>query len=210
MSRPLIAYLRVAPRERVDERPDLTEQRAVIEQRAAENGWEIVRAVQDVRSGRSTRRPGLREAQAACRAGEAEGIVVAQLDRLTYRLADLAELAAEAMRDGYAVVALDLGLDLAEPDGRLVAEVLATAAEWTPSALGEPRRRLGRAPGRPSSTPPAVAERIRSLRDEGMTLQAICDRLNAERVPTPRGGSHWRPTSLRSILATEPVDSELA
>ena len=33
-----------------------------------------------------------------------------------------------------------------------------------------------------------------------MTLQAICDTLNAEGVPTPRGGTHWRPTSLRSIL----------
>ena len=35
----------------------------------------------------------------------------------------------------------------------------------------------------------------------GLTLQAICDKLNSEGVPTPRGGTMWRPTSLRSILA---------
>ncbi len=209
MTRRLIAYVRVAPRERVGLRPDLAEQRALIEERAAQEGWQILRVVQDVRSGRNLRRPGLREALAACRAGEAEGVVVARLDRLTYRLADLADLAGEALRDGFALVALDLGLDLAEPGGRLAGEVLATAAEWNPPPLTEPGRRLGRRPGRPSSTPPALAARIRSLRDEGMTLQAICDALNAERLPTPRGGSHWRPTSLRSILAAEPADSEL-
>jgi hypothetical protein len=45
-----------------------------------------------------------------------------------------------------------------------------------------------------------VAARIRELRGEGMTLQAICDTLNAEKIPTPRGGAEWRPTSLRSVL----------
>jgi hypothetical protein len=47
-----------------------------------------------------------------------------------------------------------------------------------------------------------VAERIRDLRAQGMTLQAICDVLNREGVPTPRGGAEWRPTSLRAVLRT--------
>jgi len=34
-----------------------------------------------------------------------------------------------------------------------------------------------------------------------MTLQAIADELNATGVPTARGGSMWRPTSLRGVLA---------
>ena len=36
------------------------------------------------------------------------------------------------------------------------------------------------------------------MRNEGMTLQAIADRLNAERVPTLRGGSEWRPSSVQA------------
>jgi hypothetical protein len=40
------------------------------------------------------------------------------------------------------------------------------------------------------------------MRERGLTLQAICDALNAERIPTPRGGAFWRPTSLRAVLAT--------
>jgi Recombinase len=45
-----------------------------------------------------------------------------------------------------------------------------------------------------------LAKRIRTMRKRGMTLQAICDKFNAEGVPTPRGGSAWRPTSLRAVL----------
>jgi hypothetical protein len=36
------------------------------------------------------------------------------------------------------------------------------------------------------------------MRNEGMTLQAIADRLNAEGVPTLRGGSEWRPSSVQA------------
>jgi hypothetical protein len=31
-----------------------------------------------------------------------------------------------------------------------------------------------------------------------MTLQAIADRLNAEGVPTVRGGAKWRPSSVQA------------
>jgi recombinase len=36
------------------------------------------------------------------------------------------------------------------------------------------------------------------MRGEGMTLQAIADQLNTEGVPTLRGGSQWRPSSVQS------------
>jgi hypothetical protein len=33
-----------------------------------------------------------------------------------------------------------------------------------------------------------------------MTLQAIADQLNAEGVPTLRGGAKWRPSSIQATL----------
>lgn len=200
MGRPLIAYLRVAPRERSADRPGLDAQRAEIERVARERGWHLVRVEDDVRSGRSLRRPGLRAALAACRAGEAEGIVVARLDRLTYSLIDLAELVREAVEGGFTLISLAPEVDISSDGGRAVGAVLAEAATWQPRASTIAGRALAGRPGRPSSTPPAVAERIRELRGEGMTLQAICDTLNADGIPTPRGGAEWRPTSLRSVL----------
>lgn len=200
MSRELIGYLRVAPRERAEARPGLALQRAALDRAARERGWELTRVEEDVRSGRTLRRPGLRAALASCRAGEAEGIAVARLDRLTYSLTDLAEIVREAVDGDFTIVSLDPDVDLATDGGRAVGEVLAAAATWQPRAITTAGRALAGRPGRPSSTPPAVAARIRELRGQGMTLQAICDTLNADGVPTPRGGAEWRPTSLRSVL----------
>jgi DNA invertase Pin-like site-specific DNA recombinase len=200
MSRELIGYLRVAPRERTEARPGLAVQHAALDRAARERAWELVRVEEDVRSGRTLRRPGLRAALASCRAGEAEGIAVARLDRLTYSLIDLAEIVREAVDGGFTIVSLDPDVDLATDGGRAVGEVLAEAATWQARAISTAGRALAGRPGRPSSTPPAVADRIRDLRGQGMTLQAICDTLNADGVPTPRGGAEWRPTSLRSVL----------
>jgi hypothetical protein len=36
------------------------------------------------------------------------------------------------------------------------------------------------------------------MRADGMTLQAIADVLNAEGVPTQRGGIEWRPSSVQT------------
>ena len=199
----LVGYVRIGAREREGDRPSLDIQRRGLENAARAGGWELIRVEEDVRSGRSVRRPGLRAALAACRAGEADGIVVARLDRLTYSLSDLAELVSEAVERGYTIVSLQPAVDIASDGGRAVGEVLAEAASWQPRAIASAGRALTGRPGRPSSTPGPVAERIRDLRAQGMTLQAICDTLNAEGVPTPRGGAEWRPTSLRSVLRAE-------
>ena len=194
------------------ERPGLETQRAAIAATCDERGWDLVGVEEDVRSGRTRRRPGLRQALAACRAGQAEGVIVASLDRLTYDVADLAELVGEAVRDGFAIVALSPEVDLDSDRGATVGAVLSEAAGWTPRSLVrraevlarrvQDETPVSRRAGRPSSTPQDIADRIRKMRGQGLTLQAICDTLNREGIPTPRGGALWRPTSLRAILRT--------
>jgi chromosome partitioning protein len=51
------------------------------------------------------------------------------------------------------------------------------------------------------SARPDVSElklRIREMRESGMTLQAIANRLNEEKVPTLRGGARWRPSAVQA------------
>jgi DNA invertase Pin-like site-specific DNA recombinase len=206
VQRRVLGYVRVGPREHRSERPSRTRQRWAIEAECAKRDWQVVGFHEDVRSGRSLRRPGLHAAIEACLADEADGIVVERLDRLTYSVEHLAYLMRRAVDGGFFLVAPDLGVDLTTAQGAHLATVLSTAARWQPRGVGrraalalEQRRDDGRR-GRPSSTPQPVAERIRSMRSGGATLQAICDTLNAEGVPTPRGGSQWRPTSLRAIV----------
>ena len=48
---------------------------------------------------------------------------------------------------------------------------------------------------------PELRRRIGELREQqGLSLQAIADVLNAEEVPTPRGGKQWRPSSVQAAL----------
>lgn len=214
MARRIVGYTRVGTREPSEDRPDLAAQRDAITQACAERGWHLVGVEEDVRSGRTLRRPGLQRALNLCRSGKADAVLVARLDRLTYAIDDLAEVVRGAVAADFAIVSLDPDVDLASDAGRAVGEVLAAAAGWMPRALGGRVRMLARrgrdvmieelpavrGPGRPPSTPVEVADRIRKMRADGLTLQAICDVLNGEGVPTPRGGTLWRPTSLRSVL----------
>jgi DNA invertase Pin-like site-specific DNA recombinase len=205
-ARRVIGYLRVSTRERRSTRPSRTTQRHEIEVECARRGWPVVRFEEDVRSGRSLRRPGLHAALDACRRGEADALMVARLDRLTDSVEDLAYLMHRAVADRFTIVAPDLDVDLDTDRGAHLAHVLSAAAGWHPRGVGRrtvqalEQHREGDRRGRPSSTPEALADRIRQMRSSGATLQAICDTLNSEGVPTPRGGTHWRPTSLRAIV----------
>jgi hypothetical protein len=53
-------------------------------------------------------------------------------------------------------------------------------------------------PGRGPRDRQELRDRIAAMRADGMTLQAIADLLNAEGVPTLRGGATWRPSGVQS------------
>ena len=120
---------------------------------------------------------------------------------------DFTAVMAKAQKEGWALVALDCAVDTTSPAGEAMAHVLATFAQFERRLIGQRMRealavkkKQGVRLGRPPSIPPKLARRVRTMRSRGLTLQAICDRLNAEGVPPPRGASIWRPTSLRSVL----------
>ena len=92
---------------------------------------------------------------------------MARLDRLTYSLIDLAELVREAVEGGFTIISLAPDVNLSSDGGRAVGEVLAEAASWQARPLTTAGRALAGRPGRPSSTPAPVAERIRELRGRG-------------------------------------------
>ncbi len=190
--RRVIGYVRVSTRERRSTRPSRTTQRQEIERECARRGWQVQRIEEDLRSGRSLRRPGLTAALGALRAGGTDALMVARLDRLTSSVEDLAYLMHRAVTDGFSIVAPDLGVDLDTDSGAQLARVLSVAATWHPRGVGRrtvlalDQRRETERRGRPSSTPVTLADRIRAMRASGATLQAICDTLNAE-GPDPAG-----------------------
>ncbi|MBM7070402.1 recombinase family protein [Actibacterium sp. 188UL27-1] len=63
-----------------------------------------------------------------------------------------------------------------------------------------PKTVLGRANRRDTDDRlPALVAAIKGA-DPDITLQAICDRLEAMREPTPRGRSKWQPSSVKMLL----------
>jgi DNA invertase Pin-like site-specific DNA recombinase len=204
----VLAYVRVSSEEQADSRAGLEAQRAAIRRECERRGWEIVEVIEDAGfSAKDLKRPGVRAALQELERGGADALVVAKLDRLSRSMLDFTAVMARAQKQGWALVALDCAVDTTTPAGEAMAHVLATFAQFERRLIGqrtrealEVKRKQGVRLGRPPSISPKLARRIRSMRSRGMTLQAICDKLNAEGVPTARGGSTWRPTSLRTVL----------
>ena len=171
-------------------------------------GLELSEVVTDRESGRGLERPGLTYALKQIAEGQASGLIVSDLRRLSRSIVDLGSLM-EWFRDaGAGLIALDLGVDTSTPVGHEVAMTLIALGDWereriarrTRSGLSEVKA-SGRRVGRPSLRDrPDLVERITAMRSANMTLQAIADQLNAEGVPTLRGGAMWRPSSVQAAL----------
>lgn len=107
------------------------EQRATIDRWASSARVTIAEWHEDLdQSGGTLDRPGFNAALGRCRAGLTGGIVAAKLDRLTRSVVGLGALLEDAETHGFNLVALDLGLDLGTSNGKLVANVLGSVAEW--------------------------------------------------------------------------------
>jgi DNA invertase Pin-like site-specific DNA recombinase len=100
------------------------------------------------------------------------------------------------------VIAAAPGIDTGEEAGRLVVRAIIEVSRWERQWLVE-RTRAGMLAARrkgPASVTdnPELRDRIAGMRDAGMTLQAIANQLNAEGIPTLRGGAVWRPSSIQA------------
>jgi DNA invertase Pin-like site-specific DNA recombinase len=212
----LLGYVRVSTAEQAASGLGLEAQERSIEDTCRARDWELLDLVRDEgASGKTLERPGLERVLRRIAAGEADGLVVAKLDRLSRSVIDFGLLLEWFTEADATLVALDLGVDTSTPGGRLVANVIASVAEWERDTIAD-RTRAGlaslRAQGKPTGRAavadrPELTERIRVMREvEGLTLQAIADRLNAEGVPTARGAATWRSLErpVSSGLATPP------
>src|SRR5207249_2301576 len=185
----------------------LAAQEATIRAECERRGWELVTVIRDEgESGKSLDRPGLRRVLELVANRKANVLVAAKLDRVSRSVLDFAALLEWFIAADAALVALDVGVDTSTPGGRLVANVFASVAEWerdtisarTRDALQAARAR-GQQVGRPAvADHDGLATRIHELRDDGLTLQAIADLLNGERIPTVRGAKQWRPSSVQA------------
>lgn len=204
----VVGYVRVSTSDQGDSGAGLDAQRSAIKSEATRRGWNLVEVHQDVASGKSLRkRAGLEEALSAVETGAADGLVVAKLDRLSRSLQDFADLMGRARKGGWALVALDLGVDTSTPAGEMIASVMASVAVWerrviserTSNALAERKKAGVKLGSREPQIPEATRRRIKSLRSRGWSVPRIVAKLEEEGVPTARGG-RWRVATVQQVL----------
>jgi DNA invertase Pin-like site-specific DNA recombinase len=110
-------------------------------------------------------------------------------------------------RAGWALIILDLGVDTTTPSGEMIANVMATFAQFERRLIGQRTRdalavkkRQGARLGRPVAVDEAVAKRIARERRQGRSLRDIADGLNEDKVVTGHGGAKWHASTVKAVL----------
>lgn len=226
----VIGYVRVSTDKQADAGASLDAQAAKLRAYALATDLEIVKIEVDAgASAKTLERPAIQRAIAALRAGEAAGLLVAKLDRLTRSVKDLGHLIEDVFheRSGLSLLSVHDSLDPRTAAGRLVLNVLTSVAQWEREATAERTREvlahlqaegvhLGAVPvgirrgeqldahGRrvllADVEGALVIDRILRLSNAGHGVRAIAQRLTADGVRTPRGGTTWQPTVVFRIL----------
>jgi DNA invertase Pin-like site-specific DNA recombinase len=206
----------VSTADQVDSGAGLAGQRAAIETEAERKGWVLITVLEDrgisakaVKGGEDPTkgRPALAAAVALLEAGGADALVVAKLDRLSRSVVDFGRLLERAKATGWAIVLLDMQLDMTTPQGELMANMLVSFAQFERRLIGQrtkdglaAKMAAGVKVGRPSGLSERVVERIRRERKAGRSLGAIADGLNEDAIPTGQGGKSWHASTVRSVL----------
>ena len=231
----VVSYARVSTDRQAEEGLGLEVQEQAIGEWAAACDHEIVAWYRDEGVSGSNgleHRVALADALDALKEGRAEGIVVYRLDRLARDLilqesllADIHRLGAEAFSTS-AAEASYLTDDPDDPSRKLIRQVLGAVAEYERAMISlrlrSGRKRKAESGGYAFGSPPfgyraegrslvpVAAEqqalhRMRELRTQGATYEAIARTLLQENVPTKRGGQ-WHGKVVRDALRRESED----
>lgn len=213
-----ITYSRVSTGRQAESGISLDEQDRSTLEAIERRGWQVARRFSDAgRSGKSiTGRPELREALAMLARGEADALVVAKLDRLARSTVDLASLMAQAKKESWALVVLDLDVDTSTPAGELLAGIVGTVAQYERRLIGERARMTHahrRARGLRAGAKPILSDilraRIAERVERGESLSEVARCLNQAGTPTARGGK-WYPSTVAHVVRSVQLDRDLA
>jgi site-specific DNA recombinase len=221
----VVVYCRVSTADQADNGVSLQAQQAKLEAYANLYDLEVTETITDAgESAKSLNRPGLKRALAMLRKGEADGLLVAKLDRLTRSVADW-----QTLIDGYfgekagkQLFSLSDSIDTRTAAGRMVLNMLLVVSQWEREIIGERTRdalrhkiRKGQRVGKvlygydlANDGKTLVANEaeqqtiglIKQLRANGYSLEKIATELSERGIPTKAGLNNWIHTAVRRIL----------
>lgn len=221
----LIGYTRVSTDEQAESGYGLETQEAKIRHYAAALDKVLVDVVvDDGYSGTTTDRPGLQRVMDMLSNGEADGVIVAKLDRLSRNQRNTLNLLHELKDTGAAFVSVAEQFDTSTPTGLMMLQILGSFAEFEVNVITErltggrltKASKGGYAGGRPpigykaDATQGALIidhDKARTVKrcmklkadNPSWTLQQIADHLNEEGHSTAKG-KRFHPVQVKMIL----------
>ncbi len=207
-------YLRVSTEEQGDSGAGIEAQRRALRFRypfedlplaAGGEGTALCREYVDTASGKTLDRPQLNELLHDIEPGDT--LAVAKLDRLSRSVGDFAALLDTAASGGWAIVALDLGVDTTTPTGKLVANVMISVAQWEREIIGQrtrealaERKAAGVTLGRPVEVSSDVEDLVVLMYTSGFSLQEMADQLDSDGYKPPRSDT-WHKSTVARIVS---------
>jgi site-specific DNA recombinase len=221
-----VGYTRVSSDEQANEGVSLDAQRAKVVGYAKLYGLDLVAVEEDAGvSAKSLDRPALTRALAMLDAGEADGLVIAKLDRLSRSVGDWDRLIADYFgeRAGKQLWSVADAIDTRTAAGRLVLNILMSVAQWEREAIGERtsdalqhKIRQGERCGKvrfghdlgpdgvrliDNPTEQEGLGLLRELYAEGRSLRGIAKELTRRGIRTKEGRLRWDHSSVKRILS---------
>lgn len=163
----------------------LSAQRELIERYCRLHGHELLSVVEEVQSALE-KRPAFEELFLRVLSGEADGIIVAKLDRLGRSVRDLSNLAEKLRRHGKELISVGDNIDTSSPNGKLLFHILSAIAEYERELLLE-RTRLGREmaerAGKVCHRPrrPLPERVLREMKERGLSHRMMAQALGVSR-----------------------------
>lgn len=212
MTKPLaLLYVRVSSAVQVEEGASLDAQEATLREEARKRGWAVEVIREEGKSAKNIHgREKLTEALKRLDRGEAQYLLSVRLDRVSRSVADFASLIDRARKHSWGIVLLSPNLDLSDPSGEFVANVLASAAQYerrlisvrTKEGMAQ-RKAEGVKFGREVSPEfLRTYKLVLDMHESGKSMNAIARTLNDEGVPTAKGGKFYAST-IKAMITSE-------
>ena len=230
MSQPAyIGYIRVSTKDQADSGLSLDAQEDKIRSYAKLFDLELSHIEVDAGlSGRKMDRPGLQRALDALETGEAAGLIIAKLDRMSRSVAHTAQIISRYFGSCERhLLSVTDHLNTTTANGRMVINILATMAQWeaeviserTKTALDELQKQdvklgatcygsvrtshlgdNGRRVIEQCADESSIIKDILRYESEGHSLRSICQLLESAGVRTKKGKTNWHPQTVKQII----------
>lgn len=223
-----VGYIRVSTEDQAKEGVSLDIQQAKIEDYASLKDMNLVEIVQDAGiSAKNLKREGMQRILAMTKSKQIDAVVVLKLDRMFRSSIDALQTTKLFNKHGIAFHSIQETIDTASAMGRFFFTLLSGIAELERNTIGE-RTKLALAHKKangektggyvpfgysldPKSTictmkliPNEAEQRaitvMQNYREQGLSLQAICDNLERYGIRTKRGKDVWLPNTVSRIL----------